>query len=128
MSPAAGTIAGTFIIIMGIALLGGHASQEVSQLGIAANFYAYTVAGAYGGIAMIGVAMIILKTGVFKRWLGWVGLLIGSVAIISTGALIENDPQGLFAAINGFAWLVYFLWIAALSIELIRIPPIISES
>ncbi len=126
MSPAAGTIAGAFI--MGLALLGGNASQELSQFGIAANFYAYTVAGAYGGIAMLAAAMVILRTGVFKRWLGWAGLIIGSAAIISTGTLIENDPHGLFAAINGFAWLVYFLWIAALSVEIIRIPPIVSGS
>ncbi|GAB4317418.1 MAG: hypothetical protein Kow00127_09150 [Bacteroidales bacterium] len=122
MSPAAGTIAGAFI--MGIALLNGDASEELSQFGMASNFYAYKVSGAYGGIAMIGAAIIILKTGVFKRWLGWAGLIIGFAAIISVGTLIENNPQGLFATINGFAWLAYFLWIAALSIEIIRMPEI----
>jgi len=125
MSPAAGTIAGAFI--MGIALLNGDASPEVSQFGMAGNFYAYTVSGAYGGIAMIGSSIIILKTGVFKRWLGWAGLVIGSAAIISIGTLIENNPQGLFATTNGFAWLAYFLWIAVLSIELIRMHEIKSK-
>jgi hypothetical protein len=125
MSPAAGTIAGAFI--MGIALLNGNASPEVSQLGMAGNFYAYTVSGAYGGIAMIGSGIIILKTGIFKRWLGWTGLGIGSAAIISIGTLVENNPQGLFAVINGFAWLTYFLWIAVLSVELIRMPDIKSK-
>jgi len=125
MSPAAGTIAGAFI--MGLALLGGNASPEVSQIGVASNFYAYVVSGAYGGITMIGAAIVILKTGVFKRWLGWAGLIIGFVAISSTGTLIENDPQGIFATINGFAWLTYFLWIGILSIELIRIMPIASK-
>lgn len=120
MSPAAGTIAGAFI--MGIALLNGIASQEVSQFGMAGNFYAYTISGAYAGIAMIGSSIIIIKTGIFKRWLGWTGLLIGSSAIISIGTLVENNPQGLFASINGFAWLAYFLWVAVLSIELIRKP------
>lgn len=118
MSPAAGTIAGAFI--MGIALLNGDASEELSQSGMASNFYAYTVSGAYGGIAMIGAAIIILKTGVFKRWLGWAGLIIGFAAIISVATLIENDPQGIFASINGLAWLLYFLWIGVLSVEMIR--------
>ena len=126
MSPAAGTIAGAFV--MGIALLNGNASPEVSQFGMAGNFYAYTVSGAYGGIAMIGSSIIILKTGVFKRWLGWTGLVIGSAAIISIGTLIENNPQGLFATTNGFTWLAYFLWIAVLSIELIRMPEIKSKT
>ncbi len=118
MSPAAGTIAGAFI--MGTALLNGNAPPEVSQFGMASNFYAYTVSGAYGGVAMIGSAIIILRTGIFKRWLGWAGLIIGSAAIISIGTFIENNPRGLFASISGFAWLAYFLWIAVLSIELIR--------
>lgn len=118
MSPAAGTVAGAFI--MGSALLNGNASSELSQFGMAANFYAYTVSGAYGGIAMIGSSVIILKTNIFKRWLGWIGLVMGSAAIISIGTLVENNPQGLFAAINGFAWLAYFLWIGVLSIELIK--------
>lgn len=126
MSPAAGTIAGAFI--MGIALLNGNTSSEVSQFGMSGNFYAYTVSGAYGGIAMIGSSIIILKTAVLKRWLGWIGLVIGSAAIISIGTLIENNPQGLFATMNGFAWLAYFLWIAILSIELIRRPEITSKT
>ncbi len=120
MSPAAGTIAGAFI--MGLALLNGNASADVSKFGIASNFYVYTVSGAYAGIASIGAAIIMLKTGVFKRWLGWTGLIIGFAAIISVGTLIENDPQGLFASINGIAWLAYFLWLGVLSIELIRLP------
>lgn len=57
---------------------------------------------------MIGAAIIILKTGVFKRWLGWAGLLIAFAAIISLGTLVENDPQGLFAAINGLPGLHIF--------------------
>ncbi len=126
MSPAAGTIAGAFI--MGIALLNGNASSEVSQFGMSGNFYAYTVSGAYGGITMIGSSIIILKTGVLKQWLGWTGLLIGSAAIMSTGTLVENNPQGLFATMNGFAWLAYFIWIAILSIELVRMPEIISNT
>lgn len=122
MSPAAGTIAGAFI--MGTALLDGNASPDVSQFGIAGNFYAYTVSGAYGGIAMVGSSIIILRTGVFKRWLGWTGIAIGSAAIISVGTFIENNPRGFLATINGFAWLAYFLWIAVLSIELIRMPDV----
>lgn len=120
LSPAAGTVAGGSIV--GLTLLNGYASPDVTQFGIASNFYAYTVSGAYGGVAMIGASIIILRTGVFKRWLGWAGLIIGLAAILSICTLVENDPQGVFASINGFAWLMYFLWIAALSIELIRMP------
>jgi len=126
ISPAAGTIGGA--AIMGIALLNGNASAEVSQFGLASYFYAITVSGVFAGIAMIGAAIIILKTGVFKRWLGWTGFIIGLAAFISIGTLIKNDPQGLFATMNGFVWLAYFLWIAVLSIEMIRMPEITLKS
>ncbi|HDP68719.1 MAG TPA: hypothetical protein ENN20_09495 [Candidatus Marinimicrobia bacterium] len=120
MSPAAGTIAGAFII--GEALIGGGLSAEVAPYGVAANFYAYTVSGAYGGVAMLGAAVIILRTAVFSRWLGWAGLVIGLAAVTSVFAIVENDPAGFFAGLNGIAWLAYFLWIAALSIELVIKP------
>jgi len=107
ISPVVGSIGGA--AIMGIALLNGNASTEVSQFGLAAYFYAITVSGVFNGITMIGAAIIILKTGVFKRWLGWAGLIIGFVAFISMGTLIENDSQGLFATLNGFAWFAYTL-------------------
>jgi hypothetical protein len=48
------------------------------------------------------------------------GALVGLAAIVGSAALVENDPTGLFATINAFAWLGYFLWIAALSTFLIR--------
>lgn len=85
-----------------------------------ANFYAYVVSGAFGGVVMMSAAVVILRTGVFPQWLGWAGTVIGVAAIASTATLVENDPRGLFATINGFAWLAYFLWIAAISVRLLR--------
>jgi hypothetical protein len=118
MSPAAGTSSGAFIVAT--ALLGSSASPDVAGFGAAGSLYAYIVSGALSGIVMIGAAVVILRTGVFSRWLGWSGVFVGLAAIIGSAALVENDPNGLFATVNSFAWLAYFLWIAALSIGLIR--------
>lgn len=120
ISPAAGTISGAFII--GVALLEGRLTPEIARYGTAAQFYAYVVSGAYSGVALLGSSWVILRTGVFRRWLGWVGILIGLAAFAGSAAIVEGDPQGLFASINSLAWLAYFLWIAALSIELILKP------
>ena len=117
MSPAAGTTSGSFIV--GTALLGGGVSSDAAAFGAAGSFYAYVVSGALSGIVMIGAAVVILRTGVFWRWLGWAGGSIGLAAIIGSAAIVENDPAGLFASINAVAWLAYFLWIVALSIALI---------
>jgi hypothetical protein len=98
MSPAAGTTSGSFIV--GAALLGSRISADVAPFAAASSFYAYVVSGALSGIVMMGTTVVIFKTAVFSRWLGWAGALIGSAAILGSAALAENDPAGLFAAIN----------------------------
>ena len=118
MSPAAGTTSGSFIL--GAALLGDRVSPDVAAFGTASHFYAFVVSGALTGIVMIGTAVVIIRTGVFSRWLGWAGALVGLAAIVGCAAIVENNPAGLFATINAVAWLAYFLWIFALSIALIR--------
>jgi hypothetical protein len=119
MSPAAGTASGSFIV--SAALLGGRVSPEAAAFGAAGSFYAYVVSGALSGVVMVAAAVVILRTRVFSRWLGWAAVLVGSTAILGSAALVENAATGLFATLNGFAWLAYFLWIAVLSIELIRV-------
>ncbi|RPI49272.1 MAG: DUF4386 family protein [Acidobacteria bacterium] len=121
LSPAAGTAAGAFIV--GAALLGGNVSGEAAALALAGQFYAFVVSGALAGIVMLGASVVILRTGVFSSWLGWAGVLTGMTAIVGSAALVENDPAGPFASINGFAWLAYFLWLAALSIAMVRGAP-----
>lgn len=119
MSPAAGVTAGAFNV--GAALLEGGVFPEIAVFATAANFYAFpVVSGAMNSIIMIGATVVILRTGVFWRWLGWSGAVIGIAAIGGSAALVENDPGGLFATISAFSWLAYFLWIAAASIGLIR--------
>jgi hypothetical protein len=121
LSPAAGTASGAFIV--GAALLGSTISGEVAAFALAGQFYAFVVSGALAGIVMLGASVVILRTRVFSSWLGSAGVLIGMTAIVGSAALVENNPAGPFASINGFAWLAYFLWIAALSIAMIRGAP-----
>lgn len=117
LSPAAGTTSGAFIV--GAALLENTVAPDVARFAIAGNFYAFVVSGALTGIAMTGAALVILRTGVFPRWLGWAGALIAAAAILGSAAIVENDPAGVFATVNGLAWLAYFLWIAALAVSLV---------
>ena len=121
LSPAAGTVSGAFIV--GAALLGSNVSGEVAALALAGQFYAFVVSGALAGIVMLGASMVILRNHAFSSWLGWAGVLIGMAAIVGSAAIVENDPDGLFASINGVAWLAYFVWIAALSMAMVRGAP-----
>jgi hypothetical protein len=99
LSPAAGTTSGAFVV--GAALLGNTVSPDVARFSIASNFYAFVVSGALSGIALTGAAVVILRTDVFPRWLGWAGALVAVAAIVGSAAIMENDPAGLFAAVNG---------------------------
>lgn len=117
LSAAAGTTSGAFIV--GAALLGSRVSPDLARFAAASNFYAFVVSGALSGIAMTGASVVILRTGVFPRWLGWAGALFAVAAILGSAAIVENDPAGLFAAVNDLAWLTYFLWIAALAVLLV---------
>lgn len=118
ISPAAGTIAGAFI--MAAALLEDGVTPAVGKFALTANFYAFTVSGAYSGVAMIGAAGVILRAGVFARWLGWSGAAACLAAIAGIITFAEDDPDGIFATVSSFAWLAFFLWILAVSIALIR--------
>jgi hypothetical protein len=121
LSPAAGTASGAFIV--GAALLGSNVSGEVAALALAGQFYAFVVSGALAGIAMLGASMVILRTRAFSSWLGWAGVLVGMTAIVGCAAIVENNPAGPFASINGLAWLAYFLWVAALAVAMVRGAP-----
>jgi hypothetical protein len=118
ISPAAGTAAGAFIVAA--ALLESEVSSGAGKFALAANFYAYTVSGAYAGVALTGAAVVILRTGVFPRWLGWFAAVPGLAAIAGTATLIENDPDGVLATISGLAWFGFFLWILAVSVFFLR--------
>lgn len=117
LSPAAGTASGAFIV--GAALLENPVTPDVARFAITSSFYAFVVSGALTGIAMTGAALVILRTGVFPRFFGWAGALIAAAAILGSAAIVENDPAGVFATVNGLAWLAYFLWIAALAVSLV---------
>lgn len=96
LSPATGTASGAYIV--GGALLGNTVSPDVAAFAAASHFYAFVVSGALSGIAMMGAAVVILRTAVFLRWLGWAGASIAVAAIPGPAAIVENNPGGLFAA------------------------------
>jgi hypothetical protein len=118
MSPAAGTTSGSFIVAL--ALVGGRVSPDVAAFAAAARFYAFVVSGAVNGVVLMGAAVLILRTGVFPLWLGWMAAIVGLAAITGCAAIVENNPAGVFTAISDLAWVAYFLWIVMVSVALIR--------
>jgi len=64
----------------------------------------YTTIGvAYGlgsGLYLIGTGAAILRTKTLWRPLGWMALILGSIAVIGTANLIDPDPESLLNGLN----------------------------
>jgi hypothetical protein len=118
LCPAAGTAAGMFIV--GVAYLGSRASPEIAAFAAAANFHGLVISGAFSGVALIGAAVVILRTATLWRWLGWTAAVWGLVAIGSVAAVAEGRPSGPFATLNSLAFAGFFVWMVAASVALIR--------
>lgn len=71
-------------------------------------------AGLGSGLYLLGTGAAIVRTGALWRWLGWLGIALGVIAVIGTAGIIEPDPESLLAAMNFFAgalglWVVILL-------------------
>jgi hypothetical protein len=86
----------------------------------ATSFYGFGVSGALSAILMGASALIMLRTGVFWSWLGWLGGLMAMVVITGSAAIVERDPEGVFSVIGPIGWLGLFVWILGVSTALVR--------
>ena len=88
-----------------------HAS-DYGFSGITFAFAAFVVAS----------SLVILRTGVLWRWLGWAGLVDGVALVIGSAWTIDGDPEGPLAFLGFIALIVLLLWVLAVSIAMLRLP------
>ena len=63
-------------------------------------------------------SVVLLEDRVVPRWIGWTGLALGIISLVSTGTLLT---PALFPFL-GLGTLLFVLWIAALTLALLRDP------
>lgn len=72
-------------------------------------------------VFLLGAAVVILKSGVLPKWLGWFGLLVALVLAIGTFWVLTGDETSflgiLIVPVGGIAFL---LWILGAAYNLIR--------
>lgn len=56
--------------------------------------------GLAGGLYLLATGVVIVRTGVLWRWLGWLAIASGVIAVIGTADLIDPDPESVLAALN----------------------------
>jgi hypothetical protein len=113
-------LAGT-ISLAGVALLEGDVSADVASLAAATSYQAFVSASALQAIFLGAAAIVIVRTGAFWNWLGWLGGAVALAAIVASASSIENDPEGALAVIGFIAFIGLGVWIIATSVALLQV-------
>ncbi len=70
-------------------------------------------------LLIFGSSMVIIKTGVLWKWLAWAGFPLSIAAVISPLAVIEGDPEGVFAIVGMVTLAIFLAWLLAISVGMI---------
>jgi hypothetical protein len=66
------------------------------------------------------LSTVMLRTRVFPRWIGWLGLVAALAHIIAAGSLASDGPVSPVGLVPEIAPVVYIIWILAISVALAR--------
>ena len=103
------------IAIAGVAGTGGQASTRFIYI-LATNL---GLAVAFGmAVFVAAFSVVILRTGVFPKWLGWFGALIGLVAVVSGAAVAST--RDVFFGLSFGAFVGFSLWLLIISVMMFR--------
>jgi hypothetical protein len=116
--PVAGLAGG--IPLAGLALLEGDVSPDVAELAAATAFHGFTAAGAGSAIIMGAAGILIIRTGAFWTWLGWLAVALALVAIVGSATSIENDPDGVLAILGFIGFIGFGVFVLATSVAMLQ--------
>ncbi len=72
---------------------------------------------AFPRAVLLGATSVLLLEGrIAPRWIGWMGLALGVISLVSTGTLVA-PALFLFLAVGT---LLFVVWVAALTVALLR--------
>jgi hypothetical protein len=64
-------------------------------------------------------ALVMATTGVFWRWLGWLGLIVGIAAFIAPLGILDEDPEDVFDTIGLIPFIGIVIWVLAAAVGMI---------
>ncbi len=72
---------------------------------------------AFPRAVLLGAAsVVVLESGIAPRWIGWAGLVLGFVSLVSTGTLVAPELFPFLA----LGTLLFVVWVLALTVALLR--------
>lgn len=108
---AVGSILLAVLGIVGVAGAGRANNLRVLYI-VATNVGLGVVLGL--AVFLSAFSIVIVRTGVLPRWLGWVGLLLAPLSLVSTGALASTHD--VFAGTGVASFIGATLWLLVVSI------------
>jgi hypothetical protein len=68
---------------------------------------------------VLGTSLVILRTGVFWRWLPIVGLIVAVFAAIGGASLLTSDTDGALGGVGAIGFIGAPIWIILISVNMI---------
>jgi hypothetical protein len=103
-------------VATGIAEAGGDAITAFNLDGMAPLSLALS---AFPRTVLLGAAsLVLLESGIAPRWIGWTGLALGAVSLVTTGTLVVAEMFPILM----LGMLLFVVWILALCVALLRRP------
>ncbi len=82
---------------------------------------------AYGMVAAVGMALfavgtsvVVIRTGVFARWIGWLGFAAAALLTLGSAWIIEGTAEGFFGILSLISWPLAVLFTLSLAIAMVR--------
>ncbi len=97
-----------------------YADDQLVRTLVAMQYYVFTVAfGLLVGLLILSASIVILRTGALWKWLGGLGVLIAIASVISSLAVLDEDPEGPLGILNLIVFIAFGVWILATSAGLL---------
>lgn len=87
-----------------------------------AGDYAFSAIGLGFALTALGASLVMIKTGVVAKWVGYIGLVSVALNVIGSAWIIDGDPEGAIAMFGWIGMLVVAVWILCTSVMLLRQP------
>lgn len=101
-------------VATGIAEAGGDAITAFNLDGMAPLSLALS---AFPRTVLLGaVSLVLLESGIAPRWIGWTGLALGAVSLVTTGTLVVAEMFPILM----LGTLLFVVWVLALCVALLR--------
>jgi hypothetical protein len=96
-------------------------SDGAVRLFMNADAIAYQAIAPWGyAVFLLGASVVILRTGVFARWLAWAGFGIAAVMVVGLFWVIDGDPEGPLALLTLIGFAAFLLWSIAVGASMVR--------